>query len=108
MLTSSAFANIDDEFLKAGHTHNGQDQRFSTAATVLSRAPVLEDPWEFKDWMLEYIKPVRGRKLHVEVLNSTMNFQKWQVQLDIAMSGLTPTSLEPDTNRCWRFSNGAR
>lgn len=32
-----------------GHTHNGQDQRFSTIATVLAKAPELEDPNDFKD-----------------------------------------------------------
>jgi len=32
------------QFLRAGHTHNELDQRFSTVAAILSHAPTLEDP----------------------------------------------------------------
>ena len=103
MVGSDKFGNWEVEFMKTGHTHNGQDQRFSTVATTLSRAPVLEDPEDFKGWIMEHVAPVRGRALHVEVLNSTMNFQKWLAPLNIKICGLTATCFQEDTNHCWRF-----
>ena len=70
---------------------------------MLQRAPVLEDPYEFADWMRATIVRPRGRALHVEVLESTWDFQLWLFQLDTQMSGLAATHTEPDTNHVWRL-----
>ena len=65
---------------------------------MLQRAPVLEDPYAFADWMRANIEPPRGRALNVEVLESTGDVQLWLFQLDTQMSGLAATHTEPDTN----------
>jgi len=44
MVCRGVFEDDAVEFLRAGHTHNELDQRFSTVAAILSRAPTLEDP----------------------------------------------------------------
>ena len=54
------FEKVEVQFMKAGHTKNELDQRFSTIATALARAPVLETPQDFANWI--------QRELHVLVL----------------------------------------
>ena len=49
LVSSGAFETASTEMGEVGHTHNGQDQRFSTCATTLSRASILEDKYEFKE-----------------------------------------------------------
>ena len=95
------------QFLQTGHTHNDLDQRFSSVGALLQRAPVLEDPYEFADWIQAHIVPPRGRALHVEVLESTWDVQSWLFQLDAQMSGLAATHTEPDTNHVWRLVRSA-
>ena len=70
---------------------------------LLQRAPVLEDPYEFADWMLAHIVPPRGRALNVEVLESPWDFQLWLFQLDAQLSCLAATRTEPDTNHVWKL-----
>ena len=77
LVASEKFDASETQFLQVGHTHNGQDQRFSTVATVLSRAPVLEDVHDFADWIRNNVQPARGRQLHVEILGNTFDFQAW-------------------------------
>ena len=64
---------------------------------------MLEDPYEFADWMHAHIVPPRGRALHVEVLESTWDFQSWLFPLHAAMIGLAAMQTEPDTNHVWRL-----
>ena len=82
LVARNMFEAAEVQFLQTGHTHNEQDQRFSSVWALLQRAPVLEDPYEFADWMRANIKPPRGRALHVEVMESTWDFQSWFFQLD--------------------------
>jgi hypothetical protein len=103
MVSLNKFETTELQFLQTGHTHNEQDQRFSTVALALSRAPVLEDTHDFAAWIRANVKPVGGRVLHVEVLDGTYDFQQWFTKLDVCISGLAATSLEPDTNHVWRF-----
>ena len=42
LVGQQAFRNVDILFYRVGHTHNELDQRFSVAASLLSRAPVLQ------------------------------------------------------------------
>jgi hypothetical protein len=98
------FETVEVQFLQVGHTHNELDQRFSTVATTLSRAPTLEDPDEFASLIRQQIFPPRGRTLVVEVLNCTYDFQGWfQAGLGSNISGLAATHVQPETNHVWRF-----
>lgn len=103
LIAAEKFDAADLQFLQCGHTHNEQDQRFSTVATSLSRAPVLEDPEEFAAWIRNNVKPARGRTLHVEVLDSTYDFQSWLQNCGVQVSGLAATHAEPRTTHCWRI-----
>ena len=100
---ANRFSGTQVEFFKVGHTHNELDQRYSTAATTLSSAPTLEDPEEFRDWLLANLKPVRGRDLVVEILRGTMDFSQWQQPLGVQMTGITSTWCEKTANHVWRF-----
>ena len=51
IITYEKFECTDCQFLPNGHSHYGQDQRFSEAATVIAAAPILEDMHEFADWI---------------------------------------------------------
>ena len=97
------FEATECQYLQTGHTHNELDQRFSSVASLLCRAPVLEDPEDFAEWIRSTLKPMGNRQLHVEVLKSTGDFQKWFVPLELQLSGLAATHDEPDTCHVWRF-----
>ena len=62
------------EFLHVGHTHNEQDQRFSTVGALLASAPTLEDPEEMRYFLLEHIHPPKGRDLIVEITPNTIYY----------------------------------
>ena len=49
LIAEEKFEASQHERATVGHTHNHQDQRFSSVATSLASAPVLQDPTEFKD-----------------------------------------------------------
>ena len=95
-------------FHQAGHTHNELDQRFSSVASLLSRAPVLECPCDFVDWIQRHINAPRGRSLLVQVLESTMNFSSWLETVGSKITGLTATHWNPDANHLWRFTWASR
>ena len=61
LVARNMFEAAEVQFLQTGHTHNEEDQRFSSVGALLQRAPVLEDPYEFADWMHAHIVPLRGR-----------------------------------------------
>ena len=103
LVAKEKFDAVEVQYMTTGHTHNEQDQRFSSVATALKRAPVLEDPSDFAQWILNNVRPARGRRLHVEVLSSTWDFQKWFHGLGVQIAGLAATHLEPDVNHVWRF-----
>ena len=73
-------------------------------ASILNRAPVLEDPDDFAGWIRANVKPVMGRLLHVEVLLSTYDWQGWFRSVGVQISGLAATHLEPETCHHWRFA----
>ena len=89
--------------MEVDHTKNEQDQRFSSVTTTLNRAPCLEDPSQFADWMRDHITPARNRKLHVEVLESTHDWQTYFSALNMSLTGLTTTHREAFANHVWRF-----
>jgi hypothetical protein len=89
--------------LQVDHTHNDLDQRFSAVGTCLQSAPCLEDPDEFRDYLLDNLKPARGRYLHVEVLTATFDFTSWFFQIGSHLQGITPTALQKEVNHSWKF-----
>jgi hypothetical protein len=101
--TAQKFDGTGSQNLTTGHSHNRQDQRFSSAATLLSGAPVLEDPEEFADYIRTHLKPADGHKLKVFVLDQTLDFQSYFASFGIKISGLAATHTEPDTNHSWSF-----
>ena len=103
LVASGKFDQWENEFPKSGHSHNEQDQRFSSCATCLSCAPVLEAPRAFCGWLAANLTPVGGRKIHVEILEGCMDFQKWFVPYGIQFAGICPTAVEEDVNHHWRF-----
>lgn len=103
LVATDKFQSLEVEFPKTGHTHNELDQRFSTLATTLKRAPVLETPEEFQEYLQENLQEVRGRKIIVEILPSTMNWMKWHAPLDVNISGLAAHHGDLHTNHSWRF-----
>eukprot|EP00959_Pyramimonas_sp_CCMP1952_P220165 4603254-Pyramimonas_sp.AAC.1 len=52
---------------------------------------------------MENVKPQRGRKLVVEVLGGTWDFQKWLNPLNLQISGLASTQKNPSVNHAWRI-----
>lgn len=103
LVSSKRFESCEVQYFQVGHTHNEQDQRFSSIATVLARAPSLEDAKEFRDYIQTNVRPVRGRAMHVELLEETYDFQKWISGAGVQVSGLAATHLEPNTCHLWRF-----
>ena len=103
LVSQDKFDTVDQEFPKTGHTHNEIDQRFSSVSTTLNRAPVLENMEEFRDWTLTHLKPARGRKLVVEILDGSMNFQEWQIPLNLNIAGLAAHKYAMDTNHSWKL-----
>ena len=97
------FDSIEVQFMMCGHTKNELDQRFSTIATVLSKAPVLETPEHFAECIRKNVQPLHGKELHVMVLDSTWDFQAMFEKYNCQISGLTSTHLQPNANHLWRF-----
>ena len=91
--------------MMAGHTKNELDQRFSTLATVLSKAPALETPLDFAECIKQNVQPLHGRELHVMVLENTWDFQGLFEKYNCQMSGLTSTHLQPNANHLCAFSD---
>ena len=56
------FKATQAELMRMGHTHDGQDQRFSSVGTALSRDYTLEKPSDCESYMEQYVKLVRGRQ----------------------------------------------
>lgn len=97
------FDSVQLEFMQPGHTKNELDQRFSSLSTILQRAPTLETPQQFAEFLKDGATPLHAQELHVQVHNSTHDFQAWFEKWEVQMSGLTSTHLEPDVNHVWRF-----
>ena len=103
MVANGLFDTIEVQYLQVGHTKNEIDQRFSSLATILAKAPVLETPKAFCKWLTQHVRPVHGNQCCVEVLDETWDFAELIHQFDLQISGLTSTHLEPNANHSWRF-----
>ena len=87
LTSANTFDTTQVEFFKVGHTHNEQDQRFSTVGSSLALAPVLEGPEEFVEWIRSHVTPVRGRRLHVEIIHRTMDSRNSTLRLAFTCRG---------------------
>ncbi len=103
LVATDRFEASGVEYLKTCHSHNEVDQRFSEIGTSFKSAPVLESPECFKVWMQNHVRPVRGRALHVEVLDTVMDFTKWLAPLNVRYTGLAACHSDLVANHSWRF-----
>ena len=76
---------------------------FAGVAAQISHAPRLEDIQEVADFIKNNVVPQRGRKLHVEVLNSVYDFRKWMAPFDMSIAGVVSTKTQPEAAHLWRF-----
>ena len=59
LVALETFKATQVEFMRVGHTHDEQYQRFSSVATALSSARTEVNPSEFKSYMEQHVKPVK-------------------------------------------------
>ena len=50
----------------------------------------------------KHVIPTEGRKLHVEIVDAAMDFQKLFADLKLDIHGLASTAQESRVNHCWR------
>ena len=103
LIANNQFDTIEVQYLQVGHTKSELDQRFSSLATILSKAPVLETPEAFRNWLTRHIRPVHGKMCLVELLDETWDFSNLVEKFGMQISGLTATHLQPNANHSWRF-----
>ncbi|CAK0906532.1 unnamed protein product [Prorocentrum cordatum] len=100
---NSRFKTVEMQFLQVGHAHAELDQLFAGVAAQISHAPRLEGIQEVADFIKSIVVPQRGRKLHVEVLNSIYDFRTWMTPFDMSIAGVVPTKTQPEAAHLWRF-----
>ncbi|CAE7298360.1 unnamed protein product [Symbiodinium sp. CCMP2592] len=106
-LASSVFKSVECHYLQVSHTKNELDQRFSTMASIIKQAECIEDLEELRDYIKSHMTTAEHRKLVVEILPNTWNFQEWFAVTGIQLSGLVSTHFEPYANHVWRFQRRA-
>ena len=88
---------------KVGHTHNGLDQRFGTLSKIIKRQERLECPEDFMETTRAHMHGLRGRTLIVRKLEATWDMQNYLVNLDVSLTGMTPTPSQANVNHCYRM-----
>lgn len=101
----SLFSATEVHFLQVDHTHNELDQRFSTLASHIKQADVIEDIADLVLYLQTHVTAAANRTLIVEELNSTMDFKKYLSSVNLHLSGLTSTHMKPNANHMWRFAH---
>ena len=78
--------------MPVGHTHNIQDQRFATAATILAEATRLETPAAFQKHLQSRIWPLGDCvKESVEIFDASYDWKGWLAALEVNWHGHTST-----------------
>lgn len=90
-------------FQQTGHSHNAVDQRCSAAHTIPRSVPTLEDPQDFTQYFETHLTLVRGCVLHLEVLDTVMDFRAWLAPLGTKLKCLSATHNNFDTHHSWVF-----
>ncbi len=82
--------------LRAGHTHNRQDQRFAVAATAIHRdgSKGLQDAADFAEVIRSSVKPIQGTMAPhaVELLKASWDWTSWLGELPVNVAGHTTTA----------------
>ena len=102
LVASEKFQSVSNNFFRVGHTHMKLDQRFSVAASRLNATQVLQTPGAF----LTHLRDTMtwgNRITNVELNPGAWNWKKFLEPLNINISGLASTGLEPDVCHSWRF-----
>lgn len=105
LIHKRVFRSICCEYLQVDHTHNELDQRFSSLASFIKSADVLQDPEELQEWMATHMKAAAGRALKVEPVSNTWDFKNWMGQVSLHVEGLTSTHVQPYANHVWKFES---
>lgn len=108
MVAEGRFTVIDAQSSQVGHTHNIQDQRFATAATILAEAERLESPQEFQELLQSRIKPPGDCvKELVEIVEASLDWKTWFAPLALNWHGHTSSKYTKlrgeECVRCFRF-----
>ena len=101
-VASGKCQSVGDEYFEVGHTHCRVDQRFSCINSSLSASDVLQDPTDFMA-VAANIDPMPGHVVHVEKIDTMLDFNEWFKQLGVEISGLTSHQFAPITCHSWRF-----
>ena len=91
LVYNKRFVSVDLTQDRVGHTHGRQDQRFSVVGFELSKCATLEDPEAFETAIKEKVKPMRGRRQHVEQVRGSYDWKGFFDNLDVSVSGHTQT-----------------
>ena len=70
---------------------------------MLSSAPVLETPEAYATFIRDDVQPVRNRRLHVEILESTFDWKQFLAMAHLKVAGLAATHRQPHTCHVWRL-----
>lgn len=88
--------------VKVGHTHNRLDQRFSSIAFYLRRAPSFQSPAEYVAYLQQHYQPARGVKLIVEEVHGVHDWRGFFSPLNVRYMGITGTKSSADAAHCLR------
>eukprot|EP00435_Cladocopium_sp_Y103_P008315 s3646_g2.t1 len=103
VLAATTFTSLEVQFLQSGHTHSEIDQRFSAVAKSIQSAETLETPHDLANHIQTNLKPMQNREIYVEVVQNTLDFQRWLFAANVNLTGLVPTVKEQFANHVWRF-----
>ena len=104
MVSRSLFNGTECHFLQVDHTHNELDQRFSTLSSHIKQAEVIEDISDLVSYLKANVNAAANRTLVIEELKATMDFKQFLSSMNLHLTGLTTTHLQPHVNHMWRFA----
>ena len=102
LVASEKIQSVTNNFFRVGHTHMKLDQRFSVAASRLKATQVLQTPGAF----LTHLRNTMtwgNRITNVELNPGAWNWKLFLEPVNINISGLASTALNPDVCHTWRF-----